>query len=76
MAQVKVYRVAYTIGDANSAEINFSKWVKADGISEILADLPHHLGISTPILVVAEGEEVEITPVILGWEEKKLDTDP
>jgi len=77
MADKNIYRVAYTIGDDDSAEINFSKWVTPEGINTILSDLPKHLGISKQSLTLSEGvEPVEITPIILGWEEKTLDTEP
>jgi len=77
MALVKVYRVAYLFGEEDSAEIRFSKWVQVGGIGDVLSDLPKHLEISKQSLTLSEGgEPVEITPIILGWEEKTLDTEP
>ena len=68
MAEVKVYRVAYTYDVAEGAGIIFSVWVEAGGEDEILASIPkHYTGGTSP---------VEAEPTIIGWEEKTLDDDP
>lgn len=65
MAEVKIYRVAYVYDEEDDSGINFSGWVQADGMDEVLAELPTYLA----------GEE-ETDVIVLGWEEKTLDTDP
>ena len=64
MAEVKIYRAAIRrSGDPVEDEpIRFSSWVIADGIDEATTALE------------AENESSAVT--IIGWEEKKLDTEP
>ena len=69
MAEVKIYRVAYSYVDEDDARIDFSRWVQVNGMDEVLATLPIYL-------IGAPPSQVEAEPVILGWEEKILDTAP
>ena len=69
MAVVKVYRAAYTFGDAEDARIFFSDWVSLAGIDEVQSMLE---AVNPPL----NGGNAGVTPTILGWEEKELDTDP
>lgn len=69
MATIKIYRAAYLLGDNEDAEIKFSKWVRSEGIDEVLATLP-------PATPSVGGEGIEIEPTVIGWEEKELDTEP
>lgn len=69
MAQVKVYRAAYVFGNAENAIVRFSGWVSADGIDEVQ-------GIIEAVNPSMDGGEAGVTPTILGWEEKELDTEP
>ena len=61
MAEVKIYRAAYVKGTVDGSNVRFSGWVQVEGMDEAEALL------STSIF---EGKEV------IGWEEKKLDTEP
>ena len=69
MATVKVYRAAYKFGDAENAEIHFSSWVSLEGIDEVES----LLAAVNPSM---NGGSAGVEPTILGWEEKKLDTEP
>ena len=64
MAEIKIYRACYVVGDDEEARVNFSRWVQADGYDEILAELSIEL------------DPPGTDPTLLGWEEKELDTDP
>ena len=69
MATVKVYRAAYTFENAEDARVYFSDWVSLDGIDEVEAKLE---AVNPPL----DGGAAGVTPTILGWEEKSLDTEP
>ena len=69
MATVKVYRAAYTYGTAEDASIHFSDWISLDGLDEVEA----RLAAVNPSM---NGGMPGVEPTILGWEEKKLDTEP
>lgn len=69
MALVKIYRAAYTIGSEEGANIQFSSWVEASGIDEAEARL-----LAT--FAGGDGAPPADPPVIVGWEEKELDTEP
>jgi len=62
MAEIKVYRAAYVVGSDEDALVRFSGWVQASGQDEVVAEI--------------ESAGAGVSPTILGWEEKKLDTDP
>ena len=64
MAEVKIYRACYVVGEDDAARVNYSRWIQAGGEDEILAELN-----ATTIPV---GND----PTLLGWEEKTLDSDP
>ena len=64
MAELTIYRVAYVVGDDEQARVNFSRWVQPSGYDEILSEL--NIELDPP----------GTTPTFLGWEEKKLDSDP
>lgn len=61
MAEIKIYRAAYVYHNTDTAGINFSPWVQSEGIDEALAALP------------GPGDTEGI---VIGWEEKILDTEP
>ena len=69
MATVKVYRAAYTFESSEDARVYFSDWVSLDGIDEVET----RLEAVNPSM---NGGAAGVTPTILGWEEKELDTDP
>jgi len=68
MAELKIYRVGYVYDDVEGAGIIFSPWVQIDGMDEAIAAIPKYYASSEP--------DVEAEPIIIGWEEKTLDTDP
>jgi len=61
MAEIKIYRLVYVYDSAEDSGVNFSGWVQVDGMDEILGGLPSSGGVEA---------------IVLGWEEKKLDTEP
>ena len=69
MVQKYVYRAAYTFGDAEDATVHFSDWVDISGIDEIESVLE-------AVNPSRNGGEAGVTPTILGWEKKELDTEP
>lgn len=69
MAIVKVYRAAYTFGAEEDARVFFSDWVSLDGIDEVETMLE-------AVNPAVNGGSAGVTPTILGWEEKELDTEP
>ena len=69
MALTYVYRAAYVFGDAENATVYFSDWVNLSGIDEVESMLE-------AVNPSMNGGSPGVTPTIIGWEKKKLDTEP
>ena len=63
MAELKLYRVVFTVGD--DKRVQFSKWCVVADKDHVLAELEQDFGV----IGSADYE-------LLAWEEKELDTDP
>ena len=59
MAEIKIYRCVYIYHDTDTAGINFSPWVQADGMDEALAVLPGPAGSEGIVL----GKILDTEPV-------------
>ena len=66
MAQVKLYRAVYYYAEGDDARMNFSRWVQAAWIDEVITELS----------TWNSDRDTIVEPTILGWEEKELDTEP
>ena len=73
MALLKIYRLAYMFNVSDLENVKFSEWVRVEDM-EAMEDKVNALKAKAAIPVgeVPEG----VSPILLGWEEKALDTDP
>jgi len=70
MAKVSAYRAVYTRVESDYPRVFFTEWVTEDGIDDMEAILAEQVHYDE------EGNPVGSSPTILGWEEKKVDTEP
>ena len=70
MALVKIYRAAYIIDEEEYRRVYFSEWVTAAAIPHIETAISELGGCKQ------NGSTYTTTPVIVGWEEIELDTEP
>jgi len=69
MAIETIYRAAYIIDDREPNNVHFSEWVTISGIEDKATEL-------ASMVMHVEGNPVSIAPTVIGWEAKKLDTEP
>ena len=70
MATVKVYRLAYCFENGQSvANIKYSNWVRIADLDDVVSNV-------NSVHQASENSSEGVSPTILGWEEKELDTDP
>jgi len=73
MASFKIYRLAYMFNVSDLENVKFSEWVILEDMEAMETKVNAlQAKAAIPIGEVPEG----VSPIILGWEEKVLDTEP